>query len=149
MNTRKCWLLVALAAVLGTTTTQAATVAELVARHGRGGAAEAGSNAWAPPPRPAPRLAPRDRRAYTPAPPFYDPPPSWILGHRVGSPARRIVGWTYGQARAGDDPYSWRTLDNYYLRIPWGNPLAPWTGAEMAGWWQRRSGIPSYFAPVW
>ncbi len=72
----------------------------------------------------------------------------WILG-QTGRPPERIIRWHYGQVRTRDDPYSWQYLDNNRIRIRWGNPLAPWTSAELQRWWQMRARVNNYFNPVW
>ncbi len=82
-----------------------------------------------------------DRRRYR------DIPPPWML-HEGNRPTDRLISWAYGQSTGGDDPYTWRYLDNGDVSIRWGNPLAPWSSAEMWNWWRKRAHVPGIFSPV-
>ncbi len=87
------------------------------------------------------RLRRSDRRRYR------DIPPPWML-HEGSRPTDRLISWAYGQSTSGDDPYTWRYLDNDDVSIRWGNPLAPWSSAQMWNWWRKRAHVPGGFSPV-
>jgi len=144
MNSRTVFWSFALLSTLGASAVSAATLNELTAHRTAAVQVNETSSMWQPAYKqrfvPDSRSGPRQRR---------DATPPWILGGDGENPADRVFPWAYGQARAGDDPYSWQHLDSNQYRIRWGNALAPWTSAELQHWWRARAGMDSYFQPTW
>ncbi|MEE9322411.1 MAG: hypothetical protein V3U76_18365 [Granulosicoccus sp.] len=147
MNTKSIFCLFALLSTLAASTAHAATLNELTAHRAAAIRINESESSWQPAYKQrfmagnnVSSAGPRQRR---------DATPPWILGSDDGNPPDRVFPWAYGQARAGDDPYSWQYLDSNHFRIRWGNPLAPWASAELQHWWRARAGMDSYFQSTW
>jgi hypothetical protein len=102
------------------------------------------SRSWGAPPTPRPPPV-----LYTAQEPTMPIP--WIAGGSSYVTPQHLMQRGYGQQRGFDNPHTWDHLDNPYLWVRWGTPLAPYSSAAINEWWRSRANLPrrNYDFPEW
>jgi len=75
----------------------------------------------------------------------------WIAGSSPYVSPQHLMRRGYDQQRGFDNPRTWDHLDNPYLWVRWGTPLAPYSSAAINEWWRSRANLPRRYDdnPEW